>query len=591
MKKSKKVIPFHDPTATLCAAIEKLELFNKKTESGAKIIDETFSLKKILYKAYDFMAGIFSKRVRKEQQIELSEIKQDVLWAKDIAKSHFHLIQKFKQGDDQSQQKIADWALETIKKYNHTILKVQQEKSWTSRYAVYMANELLLDEEIKGKQIEVPVATYSVVKSFKELSQTLVVGASQKKISSFSTSHKKIIQVMEDVFRLKAIRKLEGHFLSPTLIPDVLKLIKSTPIEIEKETESEISMQQVVEIAPGFTLTFLGSFERYSSEAKLMSIPILKGDSFHLTSKSIHNGFPYPAQHMGWALPDRMIPSPLRSEQLTLFSELEKRKHRISQALFFDSHQIAKGGLIAKLNKEVFDQKRSTFLMLHLELQEAMIKSSPQGEKVSQDVLTRYYSSLEESSSSFEKLASTQQQFIQLFAAWPASKLEEAWLEPGHPLRIGSSEEKYQIASQLMQEEEKAVYASLPLNSVINEYLYQMGQVLSPAIQTIILKSMSEKIGFNPPFLNDFEQKLQICAYQQLLSFLDQMEHPEEVDKEKIEKQLYTKIANDIKIFKNQDSDANLLNSIPHQIFDELETYFNHRFQTNMKNGYYTVGR
>jgi hypothetical protein len=589
---------FHDPTATLEAAIEKLELLAKEgvvdldvKEDGKLIATSERPLERIIGRARKFISTIFSKQVREEQKEKLSHIKEEILKAKDIAISHSYLIEKLKQGNTQ-QQKLAHRFLETIKSYNIIVAQAQKRQpSRRSRYAVYLKDQLLLDEEIKGKQIELPLTlsikydSHPAQKTFKELSATFLDSGTKKICSSLSPTHKKTMQLMVDTFRMKAIRMVQTHLAQHHFLNEMFNLIKRSPVEIDGENDQEISMRQVLEIVPGSVIVLTGSFERPSVESKLMSsIPILKKDSFRLSSNSIQTGFPYPSLHTSWALAGLLVDAcPLRTEQVPLFQEMEHRKRNLAQALLFDPIIIAKAKRLHTLNKEAFDHNRSTCIELHCRLSQIIVQQTYYIEEDVNAVFHSFYQDVSSAPSAFDMLSTIQQKIIHFCISLPAKKLHEEWLETGSSLlRTGTCQEKSQVASHLMQKEQQHFLSTLNKSKNPDHYLWIMGTILGQAAQSIILQYMSEKMGFAPPMLSDFERKIQICAFQQLLSFLDKIEkEPTPDTDEQAKDQLIGKLQADLNLF-NQEPD--LLTGLSVDLANELEVYFNSRFYTSHRN-------
>ncbi len=579
-----------NPEAVLQGAIEKLELFtqqdtaNLEIEKNGRLVAVLSNpLERIVNLARNFVRIFFSDQIRYQKE-KLNQIKEEILNARDIIQSHSALIGKLKEGNS-DQQKLAQWALEAIKRYNIAVTQIQETAFWSSHDSI--RNRLLLDREIKGKQIELPDLTsikydshpnvHLTQKTFKELSETFAMGTTRK--NSLFPTHKKTVQVMIDAFRLKAMRMVQEHLIQHHLpSEEVLNLIKQTPIEIEDEEADLISMYQILEIVPGSTITLIGAFKRNLSGSKLMSIPIL--DHFRFNSQFIQTGFPYPSQHTSWALADDIVNAyPLRIEQTPLFQQTEQRKKQLARALLFDSLTMTKAKRISKLKKDVFNSDRPLFINLQRELNQTIIQAACFTSEINLDPLfDQFYAFVESATSSFDVVTHTQQKLIHLFINHPAQILQKAWLEEGVPLlRTGSHQEKYLGAYQLIKAEEEKVLHTLNREKIIDHYLFTMGQILGQASHSIILQYMSEKIGFAPPVLNCFEKKVQLCAFHHLLTFLNNMEREEQNQNEAhLKKQLEEAIIFDTQIFKVKN--VNNLNDLSVQIINELEIYFNSRF-------------
>lgn len=449
----------------------------------------------------------------------------------------------------------------------------------------YERNQLLLDQEIKGQQIELPHAisikydshpdVHPAHKMLKELSQVLHKGAAKKTNSTLCPTYKKSLQFMIDTFHMKAIRMMETHLQKS--VAEIVPLVKQTAPEIDEESHPDfIKMQQFIEVDAGSIIWVAGCFNRNSPHSKLMTMPIL--DSFRLSFQLTHTGFPYPSQHIGWALADKWIEaSPLRADQTPLFQQINQRRKRLTHQLLFDQEFIQKVRRHFKMKKDVFDQNRHLFLPLHRQLQQALREGI--SNKSENSSLEAFYQELEQAPSAFDLLTQTQQQILDLFIKQPMKALQEEWLEATTPLRIGSPQEKFQAASQRLGQHCQQAQKRLDCSQSRHAYILEQGLLLGKAFQSVALQYQSEKIGFSPPFLNDFERKLQTCAFQQLLAFLDECEHClDNLDPAQIKSDLLIAWSKDLQLFEMSSEDDHML---PLAIVNELERYFTSRFYSH----------
>jgi hypothetical protein len=584
---------FQDPEVILQAAIEELDVFTQSAASrldvgkdGRIVAAKETRLERVMGLARCYIGPLFSDQVRQEQEKKLGELKRAILQARDIIQSHSALIEKFKEGDD-SQRKLAEYALLAIQRYNAVV--AQGYLSGTIKYDVYNYERhcLLLDQEIKGQQIELPHTVsikyeshpdaHPAHKMLKELSQTLLIGAVKKTSSIICPTHKKTLQFMIDTFHMKAIRLMQSHLSQHNSMAEILQLVKQTTLEIDEESGADlINMRQLIEVGPGFFILVTGCFKRNLTDPKFMTMPLL--DSFRLSFQLTHSGFPFPSQHTGWALADKWVEAyPLRADQVPLFQQVDQRKKRLNQQLLFDQAFIQKARQYAKLKREVFDQHRDIFLPWHRQLQHALKQSVSKGEETDL-VLEAFYQEATHAPSAFDLLVQTQQQLLDLFIREPMKALQEEWLGAGStPLRIGSSQEKFQIACQRLERYRDQAKERLDPNNSRHAYILQQGILLGKTFQSIGLQYQSEKMRFSPPLLNDFERRLQACAFQQLLSFMDECEQRlDVVDPDQIKEDLVNAWSTDLKFFvvANIEEEA----CLPIALIDELEVYFNSRF-------------
>jgi hypothetical protein len=594
-EKQKKA--FQDPTAVLQAAIEELEVFTQPdatrlevNEEGRLVAAREAPLERVMGLARSYLGPLLSGQVRQEQEKKLSQLKQALLQARDIIQTHSPLIEKFKQGDD-SQRKLADYALAAIQRYNAVV--EQNSVTLKTQYHIhnYERNRLLSDEEIKGLRIELPYTvsvkydshpdTHLAHKMLQTLSATLVGGASNKQCSSISTTHKKSTQFIIDIYQMKAIRWLQAHFEQQNSMLEVLQLVKQTPIEIEEGDETGcLTMRQLLEIGPGSWILLTAAFKRHSPEGKSMIMPIL--DRFSHSFQITHTGFPYPSQHTSWSLADKWVEAhPLRFDQTPLFQQIEQRKKNLLQQLLFDPAFMQKARQNYKLKRNVFDQNRELFIPLHRQLQETLRQGSLKENADNTTALfDTFYQEVMQAPSAFDILVQTQQQILDLFVKKPLHYLETEWLENESPsLRIGTPQEKFQAAYQLLEQQRQQGLMRLDPSSTQQAYIMQQGGLVGKAFQSIALQYQSEKIGFAPPFLSDFERKLQVCAFQQLLVFMEDCERGlDTIDSAEVQSDLFAKWSKDLHILQSPHIEEENLLSL--SLANELEVYFNSRFYT-----------
>ena len=125
-------------------------------ENGSLIAMKSKPLERVISLARHFIVPIFSDQARQEREKKLSQIKQEILRARDIIQSHSSLIDKLKNGGP-NQQKLAESALNAIKRYNAVVER--DYSTWTTKYDFYNfeRNQILSDEEIKVSRLSCPM--------------------------------------------------------------------------------------------------------------------------------------------------------------------------------------------------------------------------------------------------------------------------------------------------------------------------------------------------------------------------------------------------------------------------------------------------
>lgn len=577
---------YQDPKVILQSAIEELDVFTQLEtshleigENGRLVATKKSPLERVVGLARCYIAPLFSEQIRKEQQRKLLEVKKAILRARDIVKSHSPLIERYKAGDE-TQRKLAESALLTIERYNAI---VNQGNSSAKNEAYDFEQQLLLlDKEIKGQQIEMPYVisvkynshphSHPAHETIKELSRTFDLGAVNKNKTPPITTHKKTLQFMIDTFQMKANRLIESHLQKP--ISEIVPLIKQRKPEID-EREEIIHMKQRIEIHAGAVILVTGSF---NPKITTMPMPIL--DSFRLSFQFTHSGYPYAFQHTGWVLGDHWVEAaPLRENQTPYFHQVDQRRKRLAQRLLFDQAYSEKVEKHFKIKKDVFDQNRHIFLPLHCQLLQALLKEASSED--TNPLIDSFYQEAASAPSPFEFLARTQQQVLECFVHQPFKALENEWLEGlATPLRTGTPQERYRSAKLILDQFLESVQTQFDPANIREAYILQQGLILNEAFQKVTLQYQSEKMEFSPPPLSDFHRKLQMCAFQQLLTFLDECEHRIEVlDPAQIKSELLVALTKDLQVIESSQEDEH---SLPVIIVNEIEHYFDGRFHLNL---------
>lgn len=579
----------HDPKELLQTAIEELDLFTQTAasrlevgEDGRLVASKESPLEKVVGLARCLIGPLFSGQRRREQAKKIEELKQAVLNARDIVQSHSALIVKFQEGDE-TQRKLAFYALAAIQRYNAVISRSDPGASASYEVYNYERKHLLSDEEIKRQPIELPHAlsikfdshadAHPAHKMFQAISQTFPNVEAKKASVSICPTHKKKLQFMIDTFHMKAIRMMQTHLSQSNAMADIVPIVKGTPLEIDEESNPElIAMQQLLEVGPGFFVRMSGCFKRHATDPKFLTMPML--DSFRLSFQMTHTGFPYPSQHAGWSLSDSWVEAyPLRPDQVPLFQKVNQRKKQLAQQLLYDQSVIQKARHLAKLKRAIFDQHRALFLPLFRRIQEVC---SPCVSQSRNEIFEAFFKELEQAASPFDLLVQAEQQMQDLFIKNPIQALEEEWLSAeSTALRSGTPQEKFHAACERFDFYYRNVLEQFKPATPCLAYVLQRGTLLARSFQSIGLQYLSEKIGFSPPLLNSFERRLQQCAFQQLITFLEECESQLQItDSEQIKQHLLHAWSNDLEILKGSSAG----HSLSLAIVDELDCYFNSRF-------------
>ncbi|MFI0435913.1 MAG: hypothetical protein ACH350_09370 [Parachlamydiaceae bacterium] len=589
---------FQTSKALLQKAIETLEVFIKQKDSLINFEDgglvasseKKTRLQKIISLACCYIGPLFSEHLRKEREKRLRDLKTAVLHARDVISSFSPLIEKFKEGDE-SQKKFAECAMLTIERYN-SIVRSDSPLPYPSNFYNYEQQRLLSDCEIKGQEIELPKTSIKyhsdpiphpdkmnlAYRTLGNLSRTFHKGAAKKRPSSLATQ-KNTEQWLIDMFHIKVHRLISTHLgKSPD---EIVRLIKKASLEIDDETAPGfIQMQQLIQGDDGSIILVTGSFQRNQShQSHFMPMPI--PDSFKLSFELTHTGFPYPSQHTGWTLGDEWVSAaPLRSDQTPVFQKIDKRRKRLAHRLLFDQPFNAHVRAHFKLKRSIFDQNRDLFLPLHRRLQETIMKEF--GREEASVHLDPFYEEAANASSSFDFLTEVHQQLVDIFIHQPMKALKEEWLVgESSVLSAGSCEEKFHAARLNLEQHHERAMKECDLSDLRQLHIVEQGPLLSQAFRSVGLQYQSEKMGFSPPLLNRFERKLQACAFQQLIAFLNECEERLDIlDPVQIKSELLLAFSRDLQLIEAGNEHADLSSF---EIVNELQYYFNSRFERAQK--------
>lgn len=599
----KRFTPFHDPTKELELAIEKLEKFTQQNaaepiphiqhldmKEGKLILTKTSPLQKTMDLASYLITTAFSDKARKEKCKKSTDIQNEVLEAVEVVKSHYLLIEKLIEGTPHQRQ-IAASAMAVINRYNEIISR-KCPPTWSLRIVGFLYEKMgwSVNEKLKSNPIELPAPIAFQGELPKKISQQfespLTVAASQKITSLMQqkaaiSPNTLVSKQEEDVFRMKAItqfQKLGFRF-------DEMKSFKYSPISASS-ADSIVSMFQTIVPFPGELVEMKGSFRRNIASGS-HSIPI--PDSFQLISKSIQTGFPHPCQHTGWALANQLIPAfPQNMDQLTYWQPLNKRKNDIAKDLLPNGKYLAKAKELLKLKKRCFEENLNEFLALQKTLSQAIVScSQASSEKNKFDL---FYSIVEKQSSPYDYLAETYQIINENLISRPYERLKKSWLERNNCLFNLDPDIRYKNALKILEDEfenilkefeiqkDKAISSS---EAAAFDYLICLGETLKQAIVLIILQEFSEIIGFVPPALNDFEQRVQASVYKQLKEFLDDLEKINleqfsEKNSYLLNEHLKEQLKSDIEIFTKESFEEIEDPSV--RIVNELEVYYTSRY-------------
>lgn len=599
-----------DPQTELKAALKKLTEYVQKAESEEVPWHKTVSL----------IRCVFSEDFRRLKWLEHTSKQQRLVNAVDWIKKNYSIIEKYQQSDDEELKKLADYAINTINRYNHALKKEQASpKNLGEKINRFISEQTgLTNDELVQNPIEVSKAAVVhhdetltkptsrlALKAGRNVTVSPLSPSSADKIASVAKPLREVkAQAAKpsideiNAFQVKANTLITEHGISLDLIRDALYTIKQAPIEAtlnktdigERTAASIISMRQILSLLPGEVMELTGSFQRIDPSSNF-SIPML--ETFRLSATSTQTGHPDPRQHNGWALPHALLPVyALRPHQLPLLQPIYQRRSEAQVALLPKGRLNNRARQLYVLKRKAFEKDKETLLKLHFDLNQALIESCPSTpySEAANFVLPRFFEQLKDHPNALDYLGEAYQKINEAVAIFPNDKLREAYvtrLRPG--LLTEDAEGRFQEANTLLREEISANLQNIQnlkpaskheAESASIDFICAMGVLLSDAVRHILLQHYSEIVGFKPPMLDDFEQKLQACVHKHLINFLDELTSDESLEDEGIleiiQMRMRYSLEEEITLFQAKtfdDVDPTLTEYV-----HELESYYHARY-------------
>lgn len=580
----------------IAKALKKLEYFTElhAPETLSPPLNSTSKKLKIEL-ARSFIALAFSEKAREKEREKRLFAQTEVLKAiKTIQENYLFIFQKLKKGSV-DEQALADLTVKVIHRYNQTIeIFSKKNLPLSSRISsfIYKKCGLSLDTELDKKMIHLPIDA-SVEFNYSANSKAHVK-INQKAVSFIQDSELNNQQIISrheaDAFRVKAISLLRNHGIRFTSVSEEFQTIRSTPIQasIHSSDLKRILMTQVLTPFPGETIAFKGEFQR-DSESFHKSVPLR--ESFEILTNSYQTGFPHPTQYTGFALSDCMIPlCPLQLDLLKKFYHFFKLKEETASALLPKGYLISKAKEILKMKSLVFEENKVLLLNKHLEFSKSLLNASPKEFQDENDfnILDQFFKRIQSIASSYDYLGKTQDTILQKFVAKPFEKLKEDFVDQKNTLLYSKHfKQRYLAALEILEtEKEKALteiqtddLEGCDLKKITRDYVCCMGRLIGQACHQILLQHMSETIGFLPPKLGIYEEKIQTALYRQLIAFQNELQD-DSLNKAKCLTKFTHSIEKDIANFKAKTFDE-LQDDPAKEIVKELGTYYHDHFYTS----------
>jgi hypothetical protein len=587
-EKSAAAKPAKNRLEKLQAAIQDLEHFadlnedapipsvqNLEVEDDHLVAKPRSPIEQTIQLTRYFIDSIFSDHPRQEER--KAQVQQKLLESIQFLKTHYRIIQKLKHGT-QAEQEVADWALKAINRYNAIIKKAKEEpRSLRERAArfLYKKSGVAIDDELQRNTIFIPQEHVVRLESAESPSTTEKITALLPQMRE-TGKQLKPTQPEIDLLRMKSLSlaKKTGKF-PQSLQKTLNSMIWSAPIIATPVSEETVSVEQTFKALPGEVIKVKGEFKR-DAKSPVPSVPI--PESFHMSTQAIQTGFPDPLQHTGMALTEHLIPAlPLRMDFLEYFQHFYHLMQQIAHELLPEGALNQRAKQSFKLRYDAFAQFRAELLPLHKTLLFAIAKAANHpdisGDKYGK-VFNQFLSELEQADNPLEKLAAEHDKINTIFIKAPFDRLHEEFLSEHHPQHaVREPRQVLQLCQTLMDE---AIQHAIEQQGPLSEYAAVMGALLKDASKAIILQQLSEKIGFPPPLLNNFEQKVQTWAYMQVFGFHHELiETPFETP-EQMSEFLKGVLLLEISLFKGESFE--LLDHPAVTLVQELELYYNSQY-------------
>lgn len=595
-------------------AILNLEQFTQQNESEAfphvqnlTVKDKSLlpEKKSSLEKTMDLFAAV-SSSVRQKHNEKRLQVQNTLMESIDFLKSHYRIINKRKHGTKEEQE-WARWAQQTINRYNALLTRSKQAHHSLHERIIqffYEQSGLSLDKEVTNNKIEIPHEFTVQFDSSKDRSGAATLKPQEQTLGKINTllQHANVATVNpslptqeeKDAFHMKSIVLAAKSDLPVSLRQYMNAMMRETPIQtnISKPTEEGadiVSLNQTLSPLPGEKIVIKGAFKR-DSKSHVLSVPI--PESFHVSTKATQTGSPHPSQHTGWALPDVLFPEcPHRLDQLPLFTKIYEQKKRIAANLLPSGSMNELAKQLLKLRKRVFELNLKEFLDLHRKLSLSILAASVELEgsihEAAIEEVDHFYQVLESSPLPFEMMTRTYQELNKLFLEMPYENILHEWSEKRNArLKNMDSKALYHACVQIFDESIEKTMEDIgkqidktPSEAIEDKYMLkymqEMGPILGKASRAVMLQQLSEKIGFAPPLLNIFEQKLQLCAYLQLMAFHEELQDPKVLTEEGLKKKIEKHLKEEIQLFQSESCEQVAAELT--EVVNELEFYYNAR--------------
>ena len=446
------------------------------------------------------MKAIAKKLFFAHKGLNVEEVTNQVLDARDIIKSHANLIPTLLKQENLEHTTFAAKAIEVIKKYNQFVTaKIDHQETGTINY------EVRQQREVAGNSIEIAQTIQnSIFKADDQVNQ----------LTYFTTTHIPAHQVILDSFYVKAYRLILPYTGQQAQAGDLLNLIKKTPVVFNSY---QVDGQDRIEVLQTLKLSSELQFEILATFSYIMAMPIYKSCLINQIAQPPFNA---PLSTIGFSYgPEIVQVKPFRIEQtprLQTFTNLiEDSAQKIAASADKLTSLIQQKEKIFRSEPELIDLHKNIYLSLLSNL-----KCSQ-----SETVVDEFYKFATEQAHVYKYLSSVQAKINFILFTAPQKKLIQHLSALDQPkIRSKELKEKESFVKSEIESSIKNLVEKHDGPKIEKEFIKLITDLLNQAHLQILQQYMSETINIRPPALMDqMALKVQTIAFFQQYLYLQEI--------------------------------------------------------------------
>lgn len=467
---------------TVELALQTLEQFTTKAQKSSLFSLDLFEFsdgkllskkKSPLQKTVTFFIQAFSREKRIQQRRMHNSVKRVLLKSVEtikIALMKNHLSNRSCDADKERLIQVASH-------YNACIIGSQNPPRGLfakARYYVLRALGYFLDDDVQKSIIFIPKKRLMHHHESPRC-EPVTIGT----IIMPSAVQKQAIEL----FHAKARTLL--HTNTPeSVVHELIKTLRSTPVEMVATSDSIISLQQKFSCLPGEVLELKGDFTR----TEKITIPIK--ESFHLRTNASQTGYPDATQSTGLIFSCECLPKYiLKPYSAPKFAQLLAKKEEIAEKLLPDGAYNKKAKELLRIRKQLFISQKAVLFPL---LQRLILLLFAQSSHP-QPLLRPFIEKLEQQKEYFPLYCALHSDAIEKYLAAPIREREQHWLSG-----ILTEAHFHAPATSSITASYDAAVAHLlaPCVGPISRFLFTGAPLTAPLPQKIIVSSILDLENF-----------------------------------------------------------------------------------------------